>query len=70
MPGELIERRVRKGRARGKIFWGCSKYPDCDFAVWIDPVKEPPVYDPNAEAVKKAEKEEKVAKGEEKKKAE
>ncbi len=53
-PGDLIERRVRKGRARGKIFWGCSRYPDCDFAVWIDPVKEPPVYDPVAEAEKKA----------------
>lgn len=47
-PGELIERRVRKGRARGKLFWGCGKYPACDFAVWIDPTKEPPVYDPNA----------------------
>ena len=66
-PGELIERRVRKGRARGKIFWGCNRYPDCDFAVWIDPVKEPPVYDPVAEAAKKAEKEEKALGAEEKK---
>ena len=57
-PGELIERRVRKGRARGKLFWGCAKYPACDFAVWIDPVKTPPVYDPVAEAEKKQEKEE------------
>ncbi len=47
-PGELLERRVRKGRARGKLFWGCGKYPACDFAVWTDPTKEPPVYDPNA----------------------
>ncbi len=47
-PGELIERRVRKGRARGKLFWGCGKYPACDFAVWTDPTKEPPIYDPNA----------------------
>ncbi len=57
-PGELIERRVRKGRARGKLFWGCAKYPACDFAVWIDPVKTPPVYDPVAEAEKKREREE------------
>jgi DNA topoisomerase-1 len=42
-PGELIERRARKGRARGKIFWGCSKYPACDFAVWQDPAKTPPL---------------------------
>jgi DNA topoisomerase-1 len=46
--GELLERRVRAGRARGKLFWGCAKYPACDFAVWTDPTKEPPVYDPNA----------------------
>ncbi len=44
-PGELIERRVSKrGRARGKIFWGCNKYPECDYAVWDDPVKIAPVY--------------------------
>ena len=39
-PGELIERRVNKrGRAQGKIFWGCNKYPACDHAVWQDPRK-------------------------------
>jgi len=39
-PGELIERRVNKrGRAQGKIFWGCNKYPACDYAVWQDPRK-------------------------------
>lgn len=38
--GELVERRVqKKGRARGKIFWGCSRYPDCSYAVWDDPTK-------------------------------
>lgn len=37
--GEIIERRVRNGRARGKIFWGCSRYPDCDYATWTDPTK-------------------------------
>ncbi len=38
--GELIERRVSKGRARGKMFWGCSRYPACDYAVWENPNKE------------------------------
>lgn len=36
-PGELVERRVSKGRARGKMFWGCSKYPDCKHATWTNP---------------------------------
>ena len=31
--GELIQRRSRYG----KIFYGCSKYPDCDFSVWNEP---------------------------------
>ena len=40
--GDVIERRVnRKGRARGKIFWGCSRYPDCDYASWTNPLAEP-----------------------------
>ena len=37
-PGDIIERRVSKGRARGKIFWGCSKYPKCDYASWENPL--------------------------------
>lgn len=54
-PGELIERRVsKKGRAKGKVFWGCNKYPECDFATWTDPTKEAPVYDPVKEAADKA----------------
>ncbi|HTY40124.1 MAG TPA: type I DNA topoisomerase, partial [Candidatus Paceibacterota bacterium] len=53
-PGELLERRVRAGRARGKLFWGCSKYPACDFAVWNDPVQAPPTWSPEDDA-KKAE---------------
>ncbi|MFH1246613.1 MAG: type I DNA topoisomerase [Candidatus Liptonbacteria bacterium] len=37
-PGELVERRVsKKGRARGKIFWGCNKYPECKHATWTNP---------------------------------
>jgi len=36
-PGEIVERFVRKGRARGKMFWGCNRYPTCDYASWEDP---------------------------------
>ncbi len=32
--GELIERRTRKGR----IFYGCARYPDCEFTSWKKPV--------------------------------
>lgn len=39
--GEIIERRVQNGRARGKVFWGCSRYPDCDYATWTDPLRPP-----------------------------
>ncbi len=28
--GEIVERRSRKGRT----FFGCSRYPDCDFTAW------------------------------------
>ncbi|MDO8585327.1 MAG: type I DNA topoisomerase [bacterium] len=36
-PGEIVERKVSRGRARGKIFWGCAKYPACKYASWTDP---------------------------------
>ncbi|MDQ2683427.1 MAG: type I DNA topoisomerase, partial [Chloroflexota bacterium] len=32
--GEVVERRSRKGR----VFYGCSRYPDCDFSEWNKPV--------------------------------
>jgi DNA topoisomerase-1 len=32
--GELVERRSR----RGKVFYSCSRYPDCDYAMWNKPV--------------------------------
>jgi DNA topoisomerase-1 len=32
--GHLVERRSR----RGKTFYGCDQYPDCDFVVWRKPV--------------------------------
>ena len=37
----MIEKRVTRGRARGKIFWGCNKYPKCDFASWTNPLNPP-----------------------------
>lgn len=38
--GEIIKRRSKKGR----IFYGCSNYPDCDFVSWGKPIeKECPV---------------------------
>ena len=35
--GEIVERKSR----RGKIFFGCSNYPDCDFVLWNRPIDEP-----------------------------
>ncbi len=32
--GTIIKRKTR----RGKIFYGCSKFPKCDFATWDEPV--------------------------------
>lgn len=34
--GEIVEKRTKKR----KIFYGCSKYPECDFATWNEPIKE------------------------------
>ena len=31
--GDVVVRRTK----RGKIFFGCSKYPECDWASWTDP---------------------------------
>lgn len=33
--GKIVKRRTKKGR----IFWGCSNYPKCDFATWQNPSK-------------------------------
>ncbi len=35
--GTLLKRKSR----RGKIFYSCSTYPDCDYAVWNEPIAEP-----------------------------
>ncbi len=34
--GEIVERASR----RGKVFFGCSNYPDCTFVLWNRPVRE------------------------------
>ena len=39
--GDVIERKVSKGRARGKMFWGCNRYPKCDYASWTNPLNPP-----------------------------
>lgn len=31
--GEIVERRSRKGR----VFYGCERYPECDFVAWARP---------------------------------
>jgi DNA topoisomerase-1 len=35
--GEIAERRSKK---RGKAFYGCENYPNCDFVCWDKPVAE------------------------------
>jgi DNA topoisomerase-1 len=35
--GEIVERKTRKGR----IFYGCANYPNCDFTSWKLPLKRP-----------------------------
>jgi DNA topoisomerase-1 len=35
--GELVERRSKRGR----LFYGCNRYPDCEFVSWNKPVDRP-----------------------------
>ncbi len=35
--GEILERKSKKGR----LFFGCNQYPNCDFTSWERPFKEP-----------------------------
>ncbi len=35
--GEIVEKRSK----RGKVFFGCSRYPECTFATWDKPVAKP-----------------------------
>lgn len=34
--GHILKRKSR----RGKIFYSCNKYPDCDYALWYPPINE------------------------------
>jgi len=34
--GEIVKKRTRKG----KFFYGCSSWPECDFALWDEPTGE------------------------------
>lgn len=34
--GELVEKRTK----RGKLFWGCSRYPGCKYGTWENPLKD------------------------------
>ena len=34
--GDIVERKSR----RGKVFFGCANYPDCDFTLWNRPIAE------------------------------
>jgi DNA topoisomerase-1 len=36
--GDLVERKTKKGK---RVFYGCNRYPDCDFASWDKPVNQP-----------------------------
>ena len=35
--GELIRRRAAKGKAKGRSFYGCVRYPNCDYVSWKKP---------------------------------
>ena len=34
--GDIVEKKSR----RGKVFYGCANYPDCDFTLWNKPLAE------------------------------
>ena len=34
--GDIVKKRSKKGRN----FYGCSNYPDCDFVSWDEPIEE------------------------------
>lgn len=35
--GELVRRRATKGKVKGRFFYGCTRYPDCDYIAWKKP---------------------------------
>lgn len=38
--GELVKRKTSKGRFKGRVFYGCGRYPDCDYVTWENPEKK------------------------------
>ena len=36
--GDVVVKKTKKGRT----FFGCSKYPECDFASWTKPTRAKP----------------------------
>ncbi|MBI2635111.1 MAG: type I DNA topoisomerase [Parcubacteria group bacterium] len=45
--GQIVKRRTRKG----KTFWGCSSYPQCDWATWQNPNPPSPKDSTDAKAL-------------------
>ena len=37
--GDIVE--IRSKKRGGKTFYGCTKYPECDFKIWQRPIDEP-----------------------------
>jgi DNA topoisomerase-1 len=35
--GELVRRKAGKGKAKGRAFYGCGRYPECDYVSWKKP---------------------------------
>lgn len=35
--GKIVKRKSKRGR----LFYGCNNYPNCDFVSWDEPIKEP-----------------------------
>lgn len=35
--GKILQRKSQ----RGKIFYSCDRYPDCQYAIWNEPIDEP-----------------------------
>ncbi len=46
---------VQKHSKRGKVFFGCNRYPDCDYSTWNEPTRErcPNCGEHNLEIVRK-----------------
>jgi len=37
--GELVRRKATKGKMTGRFFYGCNRYPECDYIAWKKPVQ-------------------------------